>query len=247
MLSGKREIQDRKIDPKIRSKTRLRRLVFWLMVDLTVAVVVFALLLYRPGIYDPSDLASENLGPGEVSTYLTHDLSPGLYNGAQRGEPFDLVITQEGINEVVASLGWPKISQGVMLYDPVVLFVPDAVKLMGTADVKGVKFVVTVVLEADIGDDGLMGLQMAKVKVGAMNITPGAMNITPLARMTAQQMYVQKLRGRVDTDALQVKVLGALLNGERFEPVFEIDDRKVRVDKICVVSEKLTVHFVPCP
>jgi hypothetical protein len=240
MLSGKREMQDRKIDPKIRSKKRLRRLVLWLMVDLTVAVVVFALLLYRPGSYDPSDLASENLEPGQVSTYLTHELSPGLYNGAQRGEPFDLVVTQEGINEIAASLGWPKMSQGVMLYDPAVVFVPEAVMLMGTADVKGVKFVVTIVLQANIGDDGLMGLQVAKVKVGAMNITP-------LARMTAQQMYLQQLGNGVDTDSMQVKLLAALLNGERFEPVFKIDDRKVRVEKISVCSEKLTVHFVPCP
>jgi len=240
MLSGKREIQDTKIDPKIRRKTRLRRLVFWLMVDLTVAVVVFALLLYRPGSYDPSELGSASPEPGQVSTYLTHELSPGLYNGAQRGEPFDLVVTQEGINEIVAGLGWPKMSQGVMLYDPAVLFVPDAVMLMGTADVKGVKFVVTIVLKANIGDDGLMGLQVAKVKVGAMNITFPA-------RMTAKQMYVQRLGGGADTDAINVKVLGALLNGERFEPVFKIDGRKVRVKKISVCSEKLTVHFVPSP
>lgn len=234
MVSGKKEIQDR----KIRGKTRTRKLVFWLMVDLTVAVVVFALLLYRPGRYNPSDLASANIEPGQVSTYLTHELSPGLYNGAQRGEPFDLVVTQEGINEIVTGLGWPKMSQGVMLYDPAVLFVPDAVVLMGTADVKGVKFVVTIVLEANIGDDGLMGLQVAKVKIGAMNITFPA-------KMTAQQMYIQKLGDSIETDSIQTKFLGALLNGERFEPVFKIDGRKVRVDKISIVGEKLTIHFIP--
>jgi len=234
MVSGKKEIQDR----KIRGKTRTRKLVFWLMVDLTVAVVVFALLLYRPGRYNPSDLASANIEPGQVSTYLTHELSPGLYNGAQRGEPFDLVVTQEGINEIVTGLGWPKMSQGVMLYDPAVLFVPDAVVLMGTADVKGVKFVVTIVLEANIGDDGLMGLQVAKVKIGAMNITFPA-------KMTARQMYIQKLGDSIETDSIQTKFLGALLNGERFEPVFKIDGRKVRVDKISIVGEKLTIHFIP--
>ncbi len=208
------------------------------MVDMTVAVVVFALLLYKPESYDPIDPFSTNIEPGQVSTYLTHELSPGLYNGAQRSEPFDLVVTQEGINEVVAGLGWPKMSQGVMLYDPAVLFVPDAMMLMGTADVKGVKFVVTIVLEANIGDDGLMGLQVAKVKVGAMNITP-------LAKLTAQQMYLQNLGGSVDTDSIQTKIVGSLLNGERFEPVFKIDGRKVRVAKISILSKKLTIHFIP--
>ncbi|MFH1717639.1 MAG: hypothetical protein ABIF19_09835 [Planctomycetota bacterium] len=238
MVSGKREIQDTKIDQKIRKKTRLRKLVFWLMVDLTVAVVVFAMLLYKPGSYDPSELASASLEPGQVSTYLTHELSPGLYNGAQRGEPFDLVVTQEGINEIVAGLGWPKISQGIMLYDPAVLFVPDAVMLMGTADVKGMKFVVTIVLEPKIGDDGLLELQVSKVKIGAMNITP-------LAKMTAQKMYAQRFGAGVDADVLPAKILGALLNGERFEPVFKIDGRKVRVEKIAVCSEELTVRFIP--
>jgi len=46
---------------------------------------------------------------------------------------------------------------------------------------------------------------------------------------------------------MQVKVLGSLLNGERFEPVFKIDGRKVRVEKISICSEKLTVNFVPSP
>jgi len=63
-------------------------------------------------------------------------------------------------------------SEGVLLYAPAALFVPDAVVLMGTADVKGVEFIITIELEPKINEQGLLNLQVAKVKVGAMNITP---------------------------------------------------------------------------
>ena len=38
-----------------------------------------------------------------------------------------------------------------------------------------------------------------------------------------------------------------LLDGEPFEPVFEIDDEKVRISKITITQGKLTVHLVPVP
>ena len=130
MVSSKREILNMGTDLKIRKKRRLKKIIIWLLIDLAVAAVVFVLLIHRPGSYDPVDFDSLNHEQGQVSPYLTHELSPNLYNNSQRGEPFDLVITQSGINEIVAGLGWPKYSEGVMLYAPAVLFVPGSVVLI---------------------------------------------------------------------------------------------------------------------
>ena len=226
-------------DLKIHKKSRRKKLAIWLFIDLTVAVVVFVLLLYRPGRYDPADFDSYNYEQGQVSPYLTHELSPNLYNNSQRGEPFDLVVTQDGINEIVAGLGWPKFSEGIMLYAPSVLFVPGSVVLMITANFKGMELIITIELEPKIDEQKLLNLHVAKVKVGAVNITP-------LARMMGKKMYTERLAVlSVDTEALQTKIVGALLNEEAFEPVFSIEDNKVRIEKITVYKEKLTARLVP--
>jgi uncharacterized protein YpmS len=239
MISGKKEIRNMETDSKIRKKSKRKKLVIWLLIDLTAAVVVFLLLTHRPGGYDPVDFDSLGYEQGQVSPYLTHVLSPQFYNNSQRGEPFDLVITQDGINEIVAGSGWPKFSGGVMLYAPAVLFVPGSVVLMGTANVKGVEVVITIELAPKTDERKLLNLQVEKVKIGAVNVTP-------LARMISKKMYAEKLAGMpVDTEALQTKIVASLLNEEPFDPVFEVENNRVRIEEITIQKEKLTVHFVP--
>ena len=239
MISGKREIPDTQTDSKIRKRTRLKKLAIWLFIDLVVVAVVLTLLLHKPRRYDPADLSSFDHEPGQVSPYLTHELSPQFYNGVQRGEPFELVITQEGINEIVAGWGWPRMSEGAMLYAPAVLFVPGSVVLMGTVSVKGVEVVMTIVLEPKINEDGLSDLRVTGVKVGAMNVTP-------LAKMIAKKMYAKRIGTvPVDTRAIEAQIAASLLNGEPFEPVFEVEKRRVRIEEITVDHEKLTARLVP--
>jgi hypothetical protein len=224
---------------KIRKKARFKKLVIWLLVDLAVAAIIFALLLYRPGRYKPADLGSGSYKRGQVSPYLTHDLGPVFNKGVQYREPFELLVTQKGINDIITRGNWPMESEGILLYAPAVLFVPGAVVLMGTADVKGVEFVVTIELEPKIDEQGLLNLHVGKVKVGAMNITP-------LVKMMAKKMYMQRINALdVDTEAVQTKIAASLLNDEPFEPVFRIDDKKVRIEKITVAKEKLLLRLVP--
>ena len=234
---SKTEMQRTETDLQIRKKAKRNKLIRWLLIDIAVAAIVFALLLYRPGRYKPSD--SGNFKRGEVSPYLTNELSPAIYNGTQRVEPFDVIITQEGLNDIIARGNWPMESEGILLYAPAALFVPGRLVLMGTADAKGVEFVVTIELEPKIDEEGLLNIQVAKMKVGAMNITP-------LAKIMAKKMYSQKVAALgVDTKALQTKILASLLNDEPFEPVFSIDEKKVRIEKITIEKEKLLAHLVP--
>jgi uncharacterized protein YpmS len=224
-------------DLKKNKKAGRYKLIRWLLVDLAVAAIVFAVLLYRPGRYKPAD--SGKYERGQVSPYLTNELSPTIYNGAQRLKPFDVVITQEGLNDIIARGNWPMESEGILLYAPAALFVPGRLVLMGTADAKGVEFVVTIELEPKIDGQGLLNLQLAKLKVGAMNITP-------LAKIIAKKMYMQKIADvEVDTKALQTQIAASLLTDEPFEPVFSIDGKKVRIEKITIENEKLLAHLVP--
>ncbi len=236
MISGKREITDIKAESKKRGNRRARKLICWLFVDLVVAAVIIGLLLHRPGRYHPTDYGYD---PEQVSPYLTHELSPQIYNGAQRGKPFDLVMTQAGINEIVAGWGWPKMSRGVMLHSPAVVFAPGSAVLMGTADVKGAEFVVTIEIKPVVDAEGMLTFQLSKVKVGAMNVTP-------LAKMTAKKMYAQKVAELpIDTESFQTKIVESLLNGAPFEPVFKVDGRKLRVKSVAVQKERLIARLIP--
>ena len=230
---------------KTRKKRKFKKR-YWLLIDLAAAIVIFALLLYKPARYKPGDIAPTGNKQKEISQYLTNVLLPQLYNGAQRREPFDLVVIQNGINETIARFKWPQESNGVLFSAPTVLFAPERIVLMGIANIKGVDLVVTVEAKPGLDEEDLLNLRVEKVKIGAMNITP-------IARLLAKRMYAERLATiPIDTENLRTKIAASLLNGEPFEPIFNIkdifdnnEDTKLRVKKITITQEKLTIRLVP--
>ena len=219
---------------KTRKKIKFKKR-YWLLIDLAIVIFIIALFLYKPRCYDPPRAVNDN----QVSQYLTHVLYQDIYNGSQRQEPFDLIVTQKGINDVIVRSEWPKQSDGIIFSAPAVLFVPDRIILMGTVVLKGVELVVTIVGNPILDEEGLLNLRVVKVKIGAMNITF-------LARMMAERIYRQQLATTdVDIEDRQAQIAASLLNDEPFEPVFEIDDKRVRVEEITIGREKLTIRMVP--
>jgi len=227
------------MDLKVRKKAKFKK-VCCLLVGLAAAVVTFCLLLlYKPGRFRPADITPASNRQRLVSPYLTHKLLPELYNGAQREEPFDLVVTQEGINDIVARSKWPKETDGTRFLTPVVFFEPEGIVLMGIVSAGGAELVVTVEGEASVDEEGLLNLRVAKVKVGAVNVTP-------VARAIAKRMYLERLAAKgIDTKDLPTQIAGSLLDDEPFEPIFEVEDKKVRVEKITVEQKKVTIRLVP--
>ena len=222
---------------KARKKRKFKKL-YWLLLALAAAPVsLVLLLLYEPARYDPPDFAYTR----EVSLYLTHELSPQLYNGAQYDEPFDLVVLQRGINDIISRYDWPREFDGISFSAPAVLFVPESIILMGTVNIKGVEFVVTIVAEPRIDDQGLLNLRVTRVKVGAVNVTL-------LAKLMAGAMYQKRLAiTPLNTQDLWAKIAASILNDEPFEPVFTVEDKKVRVKKITIKQEKLILRLAPVP
>lgn len=238
MFSSKREISGKEIDTNKRKKTRLRKLFYWLIIDLSAAFVIIALLLYKPGRYNPTNANPGISEDNEVSPYLTH-LSSEIYNAAQIGDPFEITITQEAINDIIMQANWPIESEGIMLYAPAALFIPGMIVLMGTADFKGVEFIITIELEPQIDEEDFINLNVEKVKIGAMNITP-------LAKITAKKMYAERVATvPIDKYALQTQIAASLLNNEPFNPIFNIDYKTIRLSKIIIENEKLTAHLTP--
>jgi hypothetical protein len=221
---------------KVRKKAKFKKKVYFVLAGLAAVFVIFvSLLLYKPAHFSPPDITYSK----QVSPYLTHELLPHIYNNAQLGEPFDLTIIQNKAKDIVALTRWPKELDGLRVSAPQVLFVADGIVLRGTVAARGVQFVVTIVAEASLDQEGLLNLRAAKVKIGAMNITA-------LARMLAKRIYQRRFAmSDIDTEDWRAQIAASLLDNEPFAPVFEIEDRKVRADKITITQGKLTIHLVP--
>ncbi|MHC4212076.1 MAG: hypothetical protein ACYSWP_01760 [Planctomycetota bacterium] len=224
-----------KIPATVKKKKKLKRKLIWLVVHIVGLTVIITLLLLRPKDYTPLQIPRSN----QVSRYLTNVLLPQFYNGSQTGEAFDVVVTQKGLNDIVARSEWPKQSGDASFTDPAVLFEKDAVVLMGKALLKEMEFVVTIVISPQYDEKGLLNLRLSKVRIGLMNVTL-------LARATARKMYQQQMEFYVVApDDWNSRVLASILNNEPFEPEFKIDNKKLRIDNVTLGPQELFLHVVP--
>ncbi|MEN6424902.1 MAG: hypothetical protein ABFE13_06045 [Phycisphaerales bacterium] len=225
-----------------RKKSRRRKLIIWLLIDLVVAALVISLLLHKPAGYRPV-MPPAGADPNErrVPRYLTHDLGNTLYNGAQRQQPFEMIVLGNRLNEAIAQAGWLQESAGIKLSAPAIAFTSERVVLMGTADLEGAGFVITVEIDPQIAQDGRLNLRIEKVKIGVMNVTW-------LARKMGKKMYRERVAaGGVDPDDWRTKIAASLLNDEPLEPVLPLEDKWIRLKGLDVIEGRLTAQFVPAP
>jgi hypothetical protein len=64
--------------------------------------------------------------------------------------------------------------------------------------------------------------------------------------MMGKKMYRQRLEeGSVDLEDLRTKIAASLFNEEPFEPVFLIEDKRIRLTGFEITEGKLVARFVP--
>lgn len=220
-----------------KKKKRKRRRIFLLIdlcVSLTILAIILILLFHRPAAYHPIKPS----GTKEVNKYWTNVLYPQIYNGAQQQNPFEVEISEEGINQLVADSGWPKFSEGAAISQPQVKFTPDGITLMGTATIEGMDLIVTIKGKPIIDANGLLNLNIDAFKVGALNVTL-------LARIVARKIYSQQLtKTAVDPDEINTELIDSLINNEPFEPVIPVEDKKIKIVAVFYEQGKLTIKFV---
>ncbi len=225
--------------PKPPKSSRRKKLIIWLLVDVAVAAIVLALLLYKPAQYHPIRSTAADPNGQRVPPYLHRELGSELYNGAQKQRPFEIVVLNTNLNEALAEMRWSQQAGGITLSAPAVLFTPGHIVLMGTARVEGAEFVVTIELGPRLDEQGYLNLLVTKVKIGAVNVTP-------LAKMVARKMYQQRLEtGPVDTRDLGAKIAASLLTEEPFKPVFKLEDKWVRLQDFDLTEGQLIARFAP--
>ena len=209
--------------------------IHWILIYWLGFFCVFILLL----LYKPADFKVPAAIEGkQVSRYLTHVLYPKLYNGAQSGKPFDLTVLQEGINDIVVRNNWPIERDGVKYLTPEVFFKSGQIELVGIVVTRGVRLIVTIAGRPVIDKKGLLNLNVVKIKIGAMSVTI-------LAKIIAKRMYKHQLATvDVTPEDIRTKIAGSLLSNEPFEPIFPINNRKVRIKAVDIVEGELKLQFV---
>lgn len=200
-----------------------------------IFVILVLLLLHKPAGSKPQNPYNDD----KISKYLTHVLSPQFYNGIGRGEPFELIITQEEVNDIIRHCQWPQKFNRITILPPTVYFVPDRIVLMGTVEIAKTKVVVTVVAAPVLDEKGLLILNIEMVRIGAVNVTI-------VAKLIAGKIWAgKKAKKNYPADDIRTEIFGSILENRAIEPVFRIKDKKARIDKITLVSRKLKVQLVP--
>lgn len=205
---------------------------------MVLLALALALTAYKPSRYAPVRVADQN----QISPYLTHNLLPAVFNGAQLRESFEVVITQEGLNDIIARLHQPIKLHNITLTDPQVLLTPQKkIILMATAGARPVDLVATIELNPTINQQGLLNLHINSVALGAVNITS-------VAKLIGDKAYLDWLSSTgMEPNNIAAQVCRSLLNDEPFEPVFEFGGKRLRVSRIDVSAEKITALLTPAP
>lgn len=228
---------DEKEPKKKKSK---RKLLYWLCADLLFAIALVVLLLYKPAGYNPVIPTVDSNEPQEVHGYLTH-LSSEVYNGIQTKKPFDLEIVEEGINQAISQAKWPMESEGIIFAAPKASFTTEGISLIGTATVEGINLAITIEGQPTLSEQGQLNLHIKAIRIGAMNITL-------VAKMIAKHMYNEKFAW-VFTDSTDVRghIATSFLEDKPFDPVFDYDDKYIRLTGMTLEKGRTRLTLVPVP
>jgi len=231
-------LDTREKTPKKRLKRRYKLLI-WLSADVIFAGIIIVLLLYKPPGYEPVDMRTQpEEGPRQFSRYLTY-LYSQMHNNAQKNETFEIDVLEAGINQAIASAKWPQRSENITFAQPKAEFNENGITVTGTANVEGIDLLVTVQGLLQMLEDGKLNVHIQSVKIGAMNITL-------LAKYIAKQMYKEKF-GMMYAESTDPRVLiaASLMEDTPFDPIFEVNDKGVRLTQTTMVEDIVRLKFAP--
>ena len=225
---------------KRNKKKRIVKKIFLLCCAVTAGLIILLLLMFvhRPEYYNPLGVKNGE----EVNPYFTHYLAPEFYNNIQLDEPFELIVPQKELNEMITdgatlNFQWPVKLNGASFDAPAVIFMQDKIVLMGKVVFAGVSFVVTIIAEPVMDEQGFIVLNIRQVRVGTVNVTP-------IAAMLADRIFAKKIQKHEDDDWIK-GLSAACLSNTPYEPVFECNEIKVRIVDLKIVDSKLTLRFQP--
>ena len=201
-------------------------------VGVGVLIGIVILLWYQPRAYEP--IRPEN--PEQVSVYLTHELGPEFFNQVQLEKPFELVIQQAGLNDIISRLDWPQQIGEMSFADPSIIFSEQSILLMGKLKYKEISSVVSILAFPTIDSDGQICLNIQSVRLGMMPVTKLIQALSQKALDANQDSF--------EGDPNAEKMAQSIINNESFDPVFLIPQRRVRITHFTIEQQVLKVTLL---
>lgn len=195
-----------------------------------LAIVAFQ---HTPAAYSPIPVEH----PEEVSLYLTHELGPEFFNQVQLGQPFELVIEQEGLNDIIRRGDWPQPCGDAVVDTPMVTFANGAIYAMSRVRYSGLSSVLTVVSHPIQDEQGHINMNITSVKLGLLPVTTLAAHIA----QKSVQDYQADLRDWPELES----AIRAVITNAAFEPVFDFSKHRVRVERFWLEQGRLRLRLAP--
>ncbi len=241
---------------KKKSKKTLDFLIF-LMAAAVLVLILLNLLFYTPKSYQP-----QQADPEEISPYITHRLGPDLYEKLQLDRPFEILVEQQGINDILARYTWPARTGSVTIDQPVTAIDPNGVAVMAKVRYMKIPMFLTVNANPQLSADPenpekqVLRFNLQAVKAGKLPVTAIAKMIIASA-IEDEAQYTQKKLDANPADPLEKIYLEkylqtlaalkpALIDNEPIRPVFPIKKGKtLRLDAIEMNRNYAQLRFSP--
>ncbi len=212
---------------------KIRKTVIWL-----IGLTVFLLLLWFVGLFRTPGCYRITQPPADAyaSQYLTNYILPELLNKPQYGRPFDLVISEDGVNDIIVRHIDANSLRRLNLSNVSVTFRKGRILLVGKTVCCGFDFIITVVLKPYINRHGYFFLKVPEIQAGTSHI--------PFAVSAVKGRILRELADFLNNLDIADSAK-AVFDSRRIEPVFSINHQKLRIDKIAIQDKQLMIHFLP--
>ncbi len=201
----------------------------WFAIPLVVVLTIVFLILLPPKNYSPLRIADEN----QISKYLTNQLVPAIYNNSQYDKPFDVIITEEGLNDIIARRRQPMNFKAITFSDPQAILTEKSIIIMARAKTRFASPILTIDVTPIINSSGLLILHVNNAALGKIGITKTAKSIGDNAFNDWLEFT------GTEPNNIAAQICRSLINDEPFEPVFIFWDKSLQISKIKMEKKKI--------
>jgi len=235
------------------SKKRIVGLTALALVGLVVVggIVGIILMRVRPSWYEPAQLSREELLEAEEQMIRT---TAEFKSAAQIAEPFILELSGKQINDRLAVLVDRYDVLPKDIADPVIFLSDGALWAGARVTWKGQQAVVSVRLRVRVDSEGLLHMELDKLKAGALGLpatflpdTMAAVEKSLLAEVAPQRNNPEKAKEAASNEQIIRAVFSALSGNPVVTRFVTRDDLHVGVEDIRIKPGLLEIQFRPLP
>jgi hypothetical protein len=237
LISNKPSVAIKTKKDSEKMKDRKLKVCLWLALPVVLVLLAFALVTHRPGYYAPLRIADQR----QISVYLSNYLLPAIYNNSQLDDPFEITITEEGLNDIIARWRQPVKFNDITFTDPQAILTQSQIILMATAQTRFANLILTARIVPAINSFSQLNIHVDGVSLGEAGITT-------LTKSIGGKAFTDWLAFTgTEPNNIIAQVCRSLLNDEPFDPVFEVGDKSLRICKIKLEKKKITATLLPLP